>query len=190
MTLPAPPRCWWTQRNLWWPATHQLVRSFAKRVRTSFERTNLKYMRLFHEYFEIGHAARDQSLSTRTRIDAALSWTHYRLLPRVHDSLARRRYHDEALAAGWSTRELDRQITTRFVERGLAAASPSIEQRQDLSDPALALRDPYVLEFIGLPDRFVDTEADLEQALIDQLQAFRPPGQGALPRLDPRHRRP
>lgn len=40
------------------------------------------------------------------------------------------------------------------------------------SDPSVALRDPYVLEFLGLPDRLIDTEAALEQALIDQLQAF------------------
>ena len=80
-------------------------------------------------------------------------------LDSVHDSLARRRYHDEAVAAAWSTRELDRQITTRFVERELAHPGGSQgEMTAAKMDPALALRDPYVLEFIGLPERLIDTE--------------------------------
>ena len=80
-------------------------------------------------------------------------------LDSVHDSLARRRYHDEAVAAAWSTRELDRQTTTRFVERGLAPGSSKGEMTAAQMDPALALRDLYVLEFIGLPDRLIDREA-------------------------------
>jgi predicted nuclease of restriction endonuclease-like (RecB) superfamily len=155
----------------------KLLRSLSAELRSEFgsgfELTNLKYMRLFHEYFEIGHAARDQSSENCTLIDVSLSWTHYRLLTRVHDPIARRRYHDEAIAAGWSTRELDRQITTRFVERGISHPTlPAGATDSVASDPAIALRDPYVLEFIGLPDRLIDTAAALEQALIDQLQAF------------------
>ena len=76
-----------------------------------------------------------------------------------NDPVARQKYHDEAVAAGWRTRELDRQITTRFVERGLAG-SVALESAVPAgsTDPAVALRDPFVLEFIGLPDRLLDTE--------------------------------
>lgn len=155
----------------------QLIGGLSARLRTEFgagfEPTNLRYMRLFHQCFEIHHAPRDESFPSRTSIDVSLSWTHYRLLTRVHDPGARRRYHDEAVAAGWSTRELDRQITTRFVERGFGHPTlASTPEDRAPSDPSVALRDPYVLEFLGLPDRLIDTEAALEQALIDQLQAF------------------
>jgi predicted nuclease of restriction endonuclease-like (RecB) superfamily len=155
----------------------KLISGLSDRLRaefgSGFEPTNLRYMRLFHQCFEIHHAPRDESFPTRTKIDVTLSWTHYRLLTRVHDPINRRRYHDEAVAAGWSTRELDRQITTRFVERGISRPTlPELSNDDRQLDPAVALRDPYVLEFIGLPDRLVDTEAQLEQALIDQLQAF------------------
>ena len=84
------------------------------------------------------------------------------------------RYHDEAVAARWTTRELDRQITTSYYERGLAQHQstganlvPALE-----AAPQDVLRDPYVLEFLGLPHRSIGVESELEQALIDQLQGF------------------
>jgi len=141
-----------------------------------FELTNLKYMRQFFRAFEIGHAARDQSpvSDDRLRIAVELSWTHYRLLCKVHHPDARRYYLDEAVAGRWSTRELERQILTRHFERGLTIAStPSSELPVFETESAVSmLRDPYVLEFLGLPDRLVTSESALEQALIDQLQAF------------------
>jgi predicted nuclease of restriction endonuclease-like (RecB) superfamily len=167
----------------------QLFASLAKRLQTDygpgFERSNLRYMRQFYEAFdirdgprhettaEIVHAPRGES-SGRLQISVELSWTHYRLLSKVHQPDARRYYLHEAVASRWSTRELERQILTRHFERGLTVAStPSSELPVFETVSAVSvLRDPYVLEFLGLPDRLVNDEAELEQALIDQLQAF------------------
>lgn len=166
----------------------QLFSHLAKRLQADygpgFERSNLRYMRQFYEAFdirdvprhetaEIVHAPRGQS-SERLQISVELSWTHYRLLSKVHQPAARRYYLDEAVAGRWSTRELERQILTRHFERGLTIAStPSSELPVFETGSAVSmLRDPYVLEFLGLPDRLVTSESALEQALIDQLQAF------------------
>ena len=69
---------------------------------------------------EIHHAARDESFPHRPAIDAILIWTQCGLLTRVHNPAARARYHDEAVAAGWSTRELD-VLLEKVVEPGLRA---------------------------------------------------------------------
>ncbi len=166
----------------------RLFASLAKRLQADygpgFERSNLRYMRQFYEAFdirdaprhetaEIIHAPRGQS-SERLQISVELSWTHYRLLSKVHQPDARRYYLDEAVTRRWSTRELERQILTRHFERGLTISStPASELPAFETAPAVSvLRDPYVLEFLGLPDRVVNNEAELEQALIDQLQVF------------------
>ena len=167
----------------------QLFSHLAKRLQADygpgFERSNLRYMRQFYEAFdirdalrhettaEIVHAPRGQS-SERLQITVELSWTHYRLLSKVHQSDARQYYLDEAVTGRWSTRELERQILTRHFERGLTIPStPASELPAFETGSAVSvLRDPYVLEFLGLPDRVVNNEAELEQALIDQLQAF------------------
>ena len=121
-----------------------------------------------HEAAEIVHAPRGQS-SERLQISVELSWTHYRLLSKVHQPDARRYYLQEAVTGRWSTRELERQILTRHFERGLTIPStPASELLAFETGSAVSvLRDPYVLEFLGLPDRVVNNEAELEQALID-----------------------
>ena len=119
----------------------QLIGGLSQRLRgefgKGFEPSNLRYMRLFYQHFEIHHAPRDESRPSRTRVEVSLSWTHYRLLTRVHDPQDRQRYHDEAVVARWSTRELDRQITTRFVERGLGSGPTA---QLEPVDPTSALR--------------------------------------------------
>ena len=167
----------------------RLFSHLAKRLQADygpgFERSNLRYMRQFYEAFEIRdppphespaeivHALRGQS-SERLRVSVELSWTHYRLLTKVHQIEARRYYLNEAVAGRWSTRELERQILTRHFERGFTIASTLASELPafETGSAETVLRDPYVLEFLGLPDRVVTSESALEQALIDQLQAF------------------
>lgn len=131
-----------------------------------FQARNLRFMREFYRAFPNWNAVRSE-----------LSWTHYRLLSRVANSEARQFYLLEAIAARWSTRELERQIASFLYER--LAASRDQEGVRRLAaqgaepfSPTDLLRDPYVLEFIGLPERGVWQESDLEQALIDRLQNF------------------
>lgn len=105
-----------------------------------------------------------------------LPWSHYARLLRVTDADARRFYEQEALRGGWSLRQLDRQIGTAFYERsssGRSAQSGSGGARQGRRTSAsieAELRNPYVLEFLGLKDEY--SENELEDALISNLQQF------------------
>jgi len=106
-----------------------------------------------------------------------LSWTHYVRLLRTRDDHARAFYEIEALRGGWSVRQLDRQIESQFYERTAlsrnkaamlkkgAAACPN-----DATTPEEEIKDPYVLEFLGLKDEY--SETDLEDALIRHLESF------------------
>ena len=106
-----------------------------------------------------------------------LSWTHYRLLLRVEKPEARAFYEAEAVNSRWSTRELERQIHSLLFERlalsrdreGVLALA---EKGHEIQQPSDLIKDPYVLEFTGLPQSERYLESDLEQALIDKLREF------------------
>nr|WP_296466326.1 PDDEXK nuclease domain-containing protein [uncultured Acetatifactor sp.] len=140
----------------------QMTHDFGK----GFTVTNLKYMRQFYLTFPNGHALRDE-----------LSWTHYRLLMKVENGNAREFYMQEAVKAGWSTRQLERQINTFFYERLLSSknkekVAAEIQTSEAAKTPEDIIRDPYVLEFLGLNPNDDFYESDLEQALITHLQKF------------------
>lgn len=108
-----------------------------------------------------------------------LSWTHYRLLLRLDDPLARDWYAKEASGQNWSTRQLERQIGTLYYERLLASKDRNSvlkEAENNLAEvdqtPRDFVRDPVVLEFLGLPGAGKLLESKLEDALIGNLQAF------------------
>jgi predicted nuclease of restriction endonuclease-like (RecB) superfamily len=106
-----------------------------------------------------------------------LSWTHYRLLLGVEDPRAREWYMREAASQQWSTRQLERQISVLYYERWLASrkkAPVRKEARDKLADvaPEEFIRDPYVLEFLNLKDYPALRESAVEQAIIENLQAF------------------
>lgn len=106
-----------------------------------------------------------------------LPWSHYsRLLP-VAKPAEREFYEIEALRGGWSARQLDRQISTRFYERTALSRNKaamlqrgSKKQTGDTVTPEQAIKDPYILEFLGLKDEY--SENDLEEALIRSLEDF------------------
>lgn len=132
-----------------------------------FTVANLKNMRQFYLIFQ-------KSYSLRSK----LTWTHYRLLMRVENENAKNFYIEECIKSNWSTRQLERQITTLFYERLLSSKDkekvskeifklePQIKKAKDI------IKDPYVLEFLGLPENTNFLEKNLEQALIDHLQKF------------------
>jgi predicted nuclease of restriction endonuclease-like (RecB) superfamily len=140
-----------------------------------FSVQNLRYMRQFYRCFRKRHAVRGESIESVLRPE--LSWTHYRLLLRVESDKAREWYMNEAASQSWSTRQLDRQISTLYYERLLASRdkAPVIQEAADkLShiEPSHFIRDPYVLEFLDLKDYPGLKESVLEQAIIDKLQQF------------------
>jgi len=111
------------------------------------------------------------------RLRSELSFSHLLELSRVGASLARSFYEVQTLAHRWSVRELKRQRDSMLFERvGLsrdrAAVIALADEGRLIHTPLATVRDPYVLEFLGLPERAVYTEADLEVALVDHLQQF------------------
>lgn len=111
------------------------------------------------------------------QIHSALSWTHYRALLKVNRREARDFYEIEAVRNGWSARQLERQINSLLFERLLksqdkdgilALARAGLVARA----PIDVVKDPYVLEFLDLPESHRLVESQLEAALISQLQDF------------------
>jgi predicted nuclease of restriction endonuclease-like (RecB) superfamily len=153
----------------------------------------------YPKLLEIRHAPRDESASARTeakghavrdfsataaetdwqpgRLHTGLSWTHYRTLLKVERREARDFYEIEAARNGWSARQLERQINTFLFDRllksrdkagVLALANEGLLPARPLD----AIKDPYVLEFLNLPESHRLVESRIEEALISRLQDF------------------
>ena len=107
-----------------------------------------------------------------------LTWSHYRALMRVDVIEARHFYERESAAGGWDKRTLERQIHSFYYERTLKSRTPEKMLAQGRKQSAAAatnvdvLKNPYVLEFLGLPNASVLHESDLERAIITHLQRF------------------
>ena len=140
----------------------RLTKDFGK----GFSVRTLQQMKKFYVMFPNTNALRSQ-----------LTWTHYRLLLSVENEQARQWYMDEAIASAWSSRQMERQISTLYYERLLASRDqvPVRAEAVELTAPLSVenfIKDPYVLEFLNLKDYPSLRESDLEQALIDKLQEF------------------
>lgn len=106
-----------------------------------------------------------------------LSFSHFAELLQLDDPLQRAFYEAEALRGTWSVRELKRQIATQYYQRsGLSTNQAALSQRAhagaERAAPQQLIRDPYVFEFLGLKPHEAVTEGQLEDALLDKLQAF------------------
>ncbi len=146
----------------------ELAETLATEYGKGFDVSNLRYMRLFYQAFPNCDALRHE-----------LSWTHYRILVRVEDATARQWYMNEAVGQNWSTRALERQINTLYYERLLASKDrQAVKQEavEKLAEQELTprdfVRDPVLLEFLGLPNTGKLLESKLEEALIENLQSF------------------
>ena len=131
-----------------------------------FHVTNLRKMRSFYLNFP-----------KRETLCLELSWSHYRHLVKVKNQKARLWYIHEAVSEHWSVRQLERQIYTDYYERRLASQNdPSVieEAKEKLAEvaPEDILKDPYILEFLDLPDSARYHESELEEAIISRLQDF------------------
>ncbi len=113
-----------------------------------------------------------------TGFNPQLSWSHYRALIRVKKDDARLFYEQEAAECSWDKRTLERHIRTQYYERMLKNQQPKDRLRSGheitttTTRAVDSLKDPYVLEFLDLPDVPILHESELEAAIITQLQAF------------------
>ena len=148
----------------------QVLKNLAERLTNEFgkgfDESNLRYMRLFFKAFPICDTLRHE-----------LTWSHYRRLLSVENEPARLWYMNEAANEVWSTRQLDRQISTLYYERLLSSRekeSVVAEAKEKLSQvsPLEFIRDPYVLDFLNLKDYPSLHESDIEKSLISHLQDF------------------
>ena len=106
-----------------------------------------------------------------------LSWSHYRALMRINKSEAREFYEQQAIECAWNKRTLERHIQSQFFERMIVSQHPqkmleSAKSETKTTLPEETLKNPYVLEFLGLPDIAGLHETKLEAAIITHLQEF------------------
>lgn len=150
----------------------QLTAEFGK----GFSVQNLENMRKF--YLLYAQETKSQSpIRISENGNVALSWTHYLVLIRIENPDERSFYEIECLANNWSVRELQRQFDSALYERlALSRDKEGIKQLAEkgqlIEKPTDFLKDPYVLEFLDLPERHQYSESDLETAIIDKLEHF------------------
>ncbi|WML91043.1 PDDEXK nuclease domain-containing protein [Thiothrix lacustris] len=158
---------------------------------SGFSVSALQYMRAFFLAYptllEIQHAARVISPVVMTaahesdwqpgKLHSGLSWTHYRILLKIERQEARQFYEIETIRNGWSARQLERQISSLLFDRLLKSRDKEgvmqlANQGLLANRPIDVIKDPYVLEFLDLPEASQWQESQLEQALLSQLQDF------------------
>lgn len=147
----------------------QLSKVLTQELGKGFSRSNLQNMRSFYLTYH-----KCQTLSGK------LSWSHYCELLCISDPERRGFYEKEAANAGWSVRELKRQINSSLFERLLLSKGDINKETvlalakngAEISAPADIIRDPYVFEFLGLPEDKPVLESDLEEALVRQIEKF------------------
>lgn len=142
----------------------KLLNEFGK----GFSSTNIKQMRSFYLTY-----SKSQTVSDEFK----LSWSHYIKLMRIENENERRFYEIETLKNNWSLRELERQYDSALYTRlKLSRDKDKIIELSEkgliIEKPKDAIKDPYILEFIGLPEKSSYSESDLEQKLIDKLEHF------------------
>lgn len=154
-----------------------LLKSISKRLSQDFGKgfstDNLENMRKFYLTY-----SKSETVSRKSdKPDFRLSWSHYLKLVRIKDLAERRFYEIESYKNQWSLRELQRQCDSALYQRLVLSRDKDkvkelSEEGQIIKKPSDALKDPYILEFIGLPDKTSYSESELEQELIDKLEHF------------------
>lgn len=146
----------------------ELSKKLTKEFGKGFSERNLEQMRKFYLAYSI-----PQTLSAEFR----LSWSHYLILMRMENLDERNFYEIEAVENNWSLRELRRQIDSALYERlvlsrdkekvkSLALKGQIIEKPEDV------VKDPYILEFLGLEEQNSYSENRLETEIINNLEKF------------------
>lgn len=147
----------------------KLSRALTQEFGKGFLRSNLQNMRQLYLAYP-----KCQTLSGN------LSWSHYCELLSISDPGKRSFYEKEAVNANWSVRELKRQIESSLFERLLLSRGDANKEQvlslalkgNEISQPSDIIRDPYVFEFLGLPEDKPIMESDLERALVQQIEKF------------------
>ena len=147
-----------------------ILQNLAKRLEpefgSGFSYRQLKFCRQFYRTYPIGNALRSQ-----------LNWTQYRLLIQIPDPDKREYYELESVNNGWTGRETERQINSMLYERLLMSNDKesilAVARKERIPEsPTEIIKDPMVLEFLGLHKESCYYEKDLESAIISHLADF------------------
>ena len=146
-----------------------LSKKLTKEYGKGFSKSNLFNMRNFYLCFPIFQT-----------VSGKLSWSHYCELLSISDEQKRSFYEKETINANWSVRELKRQIKTSLFERLLLSSGDENKKRvlelglkgNEINKASDVIKDPYVFEFLGLPEEKPIMESDLEKALISHIEKF------------------
>jgi predicted nuclease of restriction endonuclease-like (RecB) superfamily len=170
----------------------ELSTAITKQFGRGFSQRNLEQMRQFYLVYSKGQTLSDDLASNAQTLSAesnqptkaqsssaefTLSWSHYLTLMRIEDGNERAFYEIESTKNNWSVRELQRQydsaLYTRLaISRDKNKVKELSEKGLVLQEPKDAIKDPYILEFIGLPEKSTYSENQLEEELINKLEHF------------------
>ena len=144
----------------------ELAKDLTEQQGKGFSRTNLYNMRQFYRTYPI--------LQT---VSGEISWSHYVELLSISDDLERQFYEQQTRIERWSIRELKRQKKTALFQRlALSKDKEGIlqlaKEGHQIKTPDDLTKDPYIFEFLGIPEGSLYTESELEERLLDHLQAF------------------
>ena len=144
-----------------------LAKSLTIEFGKGFSKRNLELVRKFYLTYR----------NAKSLISQSLSWTHYIQLMRIEKEAERHFYEIESQANAWSVRELSRQMDSALYERlalsrDKEAVKQLAEKGQIIEKPSDIIKDPYILEFVGLPEHAIYSESKLENQLITQLETF------------------
>lgn len=172
----------------------ELPQKLTQKIGKGFSVENLDRMRFFYKTYAFQNsstpltkserlAEKKSFLTLRTKTgelqhpEFKLSWSHYLKLMRIENPEERKFYEIESIQNNWSLRELRRQFDSSLYERlSLSRNKDQVtqlsEKGQQVEKPADILKDPYILEFLGLEAKASYSESDLENRIIDHLQHF------------------
>ncbi len=151
----------------------QTLKELSKVLTTEFGKgfsvSNIQFMRRFYQNYQIQQTA-----------SVKLSWSHYCELLSISDQDKRSFYEKECENSNWSVRELKRQISTSLYERLLLSDGKTNKETVltlarhgiEINTPKDIIKDPYVFEFLGIPENKPMLESDLEKALVNQIEKF------------------
>lgn len=158
----------------------ELSKVLTKEFGKGFSITNIQQMRNFYLVYQKQQTVSANSVKAIQQTVTAnfqLSWSHYLKLMRIDNENERKFYEIEAAKNNWSVRELERQYDSAlFTRLALSRNKDEVKKLSEnglvLEKPKDAIKDPYILEFIGLPEKSAYSESDLEQGIIDKLEHF------------------
>lgn len=176
-----------------------LAKSLVEKFGKGFQQANLYHFLAFYNYHpdifyavsrksddgeeqNIFHAVSRKSenilQSLRAKSPIRLTWTHYRIILQEPSTEAREWYEQEAACEMWSTRTLQRNVSSQYYHRLLQSQDKEVVRKEmkqlttPLQDKLEYLKNPVVAEFLGFKNNTNYTESDLEQSIIDHLIPF------------------